>query len=131
MSSKQSLFYRFQLKQTETQSVLVVFRFVSQNQKKKFGFVSVFRTGIKTTKTNRTFTKQTEKISKKHSLVRCPRNSYCFFGLNRNTQKLNLFRFFSLFFCETNKNCGLFWFVSVFRISIGTAKTNRIDGMGN
>jgi hypothetical protein len=42
---------------------LVVFRFVSRNQKTFFGlfwFVSVFRTGIETTETNRIFLKQTE-----------------------------------------------------------------------
>jgi hypothetical protein len=36
VSSKQSIFFRFKPKQTETQSVSVVFRFVSRNQKKYF-----------------------------------------------------------------------------------------------
>jgi hypothetical protein len=39
-----------------------------------FRFVSVFRTSIKTTETNRIFTKQTEKISKKRFLLGSPRN---------------------------------------------------------
>jgi hypothetical protein len=34
--------FRFEPKQTETQSVSVVFQFVSRNPKKKFPFVSVF-----------------------------------------------------------------------------------------
>jgi hypothetical protein len=47
VSSKQSnFFFRFEPKQTGTQSVSVVFRFVSRNQKTFFRFVSVFRTGI-------------------------------------------------------------------------------------
>jgi hypothetical protein len=39
-----------------------------------FRFVSVFRIGIETTETNRIFSKQTEKISKKRSLLGGPRN---------------------------------------------------------
>jgi hypothetical protein len=43
MSSKQSnFFFGVEPKQTETQSVSVVFRFVSRNQKKCFRFVSVW-----------------------------------------------------------------------------------------
>jgi hypothetical protein len=68
-------FFRFEPKQTETQSVSVVFRFVSGNQKTFFWFVSVFRTSIETTETNRTLSKQTEKISKKPFLLGGPRNS--------------------------------------------------------
>jgi hypothetical protein len=59
-------------KQTETQSVSVGFRFALRNQKHFFRFVLVFRTGIETTKTNRILSKQTEKISKKHSLLGGP-----------------------------------------------------------
>jgi hypothetical protein len=55
VSSKQSkIFFRFELKQTKTQSVLVVFQLVPRNRKTFFGlfrFVSVFRTGNKTTET--------------------------------------------------------------------------------
>jgi hypothetical protein len=55
--SKQLIFFsRFEPKQTETQSFLVVFWFVFlRNQKICFRFVSVFRTGIETTETNRTY----------------------------------------------------------------------------
>jgi hypothetical protein len=48
-------FFWFEHKQTETQSVSVVFRFVSRNQKCFFRFVSVIRNGIETTKTNKTY----------------------------------------------------------------------------
>jgi hypothetical protein len=45
-------------KQTKTRSVLLVFRFVSQKNFSLFRFVSMFRTYIETTKTNRTVSKQ-------------------------------------------------------------------------
>jgi hypothetical protein len=49
-----NLFSRFELKQTETQSVLVVFWFAfSQNPKQNFS--GLFRTGIETTETNKTY----------------------------------------------------------------------------
>jgi hypothetical protein len=52
-SSKQLIFFsRFEPKQTETQSVAVVFRFVFLRNPK---FFSVFGTGIETTETNRTY----------------------------------------------------------------------------
>jgi hypothetical protein len=51
-----NFFSRFEPKQTETQSVSVVFRFVfSRKQKFVFRFVSLFQTGIETTETNRTY----------------------------------------------------------------------------
>ncbi len=76
----------------------------------------MFWTGIETTKTNRIFSKQTEKISKKLSLLGGPRNRYFFFLVrtqtNRNKPKLNLFRlFFGLLFRETK--IFFFRFVSV------------------
>ncbi len=67
-------FFLFEPKQTETHSVSVVFRFVSRNQKTFFRFVSVFRTSIETTETNRILSKQTEKISKKRSLLWGPQD---------------------------------------------------------
>jgi hypothetical protein len=76
VSSKQSNFFsQFEPNQTETQSVSVVFWFVSQNPKTFFSVCFGVRTGIETTETNRTFSKQTEKISKKHSLLGGPGNS--------------------------------------------------------
>jgi hypothetical protein len=44
--------FRFKPKKTETQSVLVVFRFVSRNQRIFFRFVSVFRNSIETNQKN-------------------------------------------------------------------------------
>jgi hypothetical protein len=46
-----------------------------KTKKHFFWFVSVFRTCIETTETNRTLSKQTKKISKKCSLLGGPRNS--------------------------------------------------------
>jgi hypothetical protein len=43
---------------------LVLFWFVSRNQKLYFRFVSVFRTRFETTETNRSVSKQTEKNKK-------------------------------------------------------------------
>jgi hypothetical protein len=56
-SSKQLIFFsRFELKQTKTQYISIVFWFVfSQNHKKIFWFGLVFQTSIKTTETNRTY----------------------------------------------------------------------------
>jgi hypothetical protein len=64
----------FDTKQTETHSVSVVFSLFRETKKHFFWFVSVFRTGIETTETNRTLSKQTEKISKKRSLLGGSRN---------------------------------------------------------
>ncbi len=76
------IFFRYELKQTETQSVLVVFRFVSRNQQTFFRFISVcfglfrcFEPVSKQTELCQNKPKQTEKISKKHSLLGGPRNS--------------------------------------------------------
>ncbi len=91
VSSKQSIFFQFEPKQTETQSVSVVFRLISRNQKKiQFVMVlwyrnnrnrqSFFETnqnkpkkspktlwchGIETTETDRAFLKQTKTNRKK------------------------------------------------------------------
>ncbi len=56
--------------QTEAQSVSVVSRDVSRNPKIFFLFVSLFRTCIETTETNKNDSKQTEKIekTKKHPI---------------------------------------------------------------
>jgi hypothetical protein len=56
MSLKLLIFFRFKPKQTETQSVSVVFRCV-RKPKNFLRLVSVFRTGIKTTKTKKTYGK--------------------------------------------------------------------------
>jgi hypothetical protein len=77
VSSKQSnFFFRFKPKQTETQSVLVDYSVCFVKPKNFFSvcfslfwFVSVFRTVIKTTETNRIFSKQTKNISRKRCLL--------------------------------------------------------------
>jgi hypothetical protein len=75
-----------------------------KTKKHFFQFVSVFRTDIKTTETNRILSKQTEKISKKCSQM-----------------------FFELLFRETpQKNFSQF--VSMFRTNI---EKNRTYGLGN
>jgi hypothetical protein len=70
-----------------------------------FLFVSLFRTGIETTETNRILsikTEKKEKISKKCSLLGVLETVNFFLCSNRNKPKLNLFRlFFSLVFRET------------------------------
>jgi hypothetical protein len=97
-------------------------------QKKFVRFVSVFRTGIETTETNRNFLNKPEKSPKLLS-IRVFSKQLNFFGSNRNKPKLNLFRLFSgLFFRETNKNLGV---VSAFWTGIEIIETNRIYGMRN
>ncbi len=67
VSSKQSNFFsRFELKLNLFRLFFGLFR---ETKKPFFRFVSVFRTGIKTTETKRIFSKQTEKISKKSFLL--------------------------------------------------------------
>ncbi len=73
--SKQSNFFWFEPKQTETQSVWLFFGLFRETKKHFFRFVSVFRAGIEPTETNKTLSKQTEKISKKHFLSGGPQNS--------------------------------------------------------
>jgi hypothetical protein len=97
------IFDQFEPKQTETQSVSVVFRFVSRNQKTFFFglFRFVFQTGMETTKTNRTFSTKKKKSPKKFSI----RGSLKpLFFVSRFEPELNLFQlFFGLLFRETKK----------------------------
>ncbi len=127
-------FFRFEPKQTETQSVTVVFRFVSRNKKHFFGlfrFLSVFRIGIETTETNKTLSKQTEKISQKRSLLGGPQNCSCFFLVQTETNR-NSICFCCISVCFFSKPPKKFFrFVSVLRTGIETTKTNRNYGMGN
>ncbi len=118
VSSKQSnFFFRFEPKQTETQSVSVVFRVCFAKPKNiffsLFWFVSVFWTGIESTKTNGILSKQTEKISKKRCSIRRSSKPLIFFlGSNQNKLKLSLFRlFFGLLFRETKKFFFRFVFI--------------------
>ncbi len=112
VSSKQSIFFRFEPKQTKTQSVSVVFRFVSQSQQIFFRFVRCFGPVSKQPK-------QTEfsgnKPKKSHKNLGVLKTVDFFLGLNRKKPKLNLFwLFFGLLFRETPKNFSVgFLFVSV------------------
>jgi hypothetical protein len=128
------IFFRFKLKQTETQSVLVVFRFVSRNQKTFFsvcfGLFRCFGLVSKQLK-QKNFCQNRQKKSPKNFSIRGSMKLLIFFlGSNRNKPKLNLFwLFLGLFSCETPKI--FFRFVSMFRTGIETTKTNRTYSMGN
>ncbi len=61
-SRNNQIFFRFEPKQTETQSVSVVFWFVVRNQKTFFRIVSVFGPVLKQPEQTE-LSKQTEKIS--------------------------------------------------------------------
>ncbi len=100
--------FRFEPKQTETQSVSVVFRFVSRNQKT---FFSVCR-----------------KISKKRFILGGPRNSYfLFFSVRTETNRKSIcFGCFSVCFMQNQ-----IIFSSVcFGVS-DRYRNNRNKGMGN
>jgi hypothetical protein len=110
----------------------LIFGLFRKTKKHFFWFVSLFQTCIKTTKTNRTLSKQTEtnnqkNLQKTFSIRGSSKQLIFFLGLNRNKQKLKLFRlFFGLFFCQ-----NFFWFVTVFQTGVETTETNRTYGMGN
>jgi hypothetical protein len=88
--------------QTETQSVSVVFQFVSQNQKTFFRIVSVFRTSIETTETNRFCRNKQKNLQKTFSIRGSSKPLIFFLGSNRIKPKLSLFRLFlGLLFRET------------------------------
>jgi hypothetical protein len=76
-------------------------------------FVSVFRISIKTTETNTTLSKQTEKSLKNVFYIRGSSKQliFVFLGSNRNKPKINLFRlFFGLSYAKPNNFFfGLFW----------------------
>ncbi len=134
MSSKQSnFFFRFEPKQAKTQSVSVVFRFVSRNPKKIFPVCfSLFRTGIETIKTNRIFLKQTEtknpKNFQKTFSIRGSWKPLIFFSVQTETNRNSICCFSVCFFAKPK---NFFRFVSMFRTGIETTKTNRTYGMGN
>jgi hypothetical protein len=68
----------------------------------------VFRTGIKTTETNRTF-RNKQKKSPKTLSIRVFSKQLIFLGSNRNKMKLNLFRFFRCVRKPQQCCFGLFW----------------------
>ncbi len=119
-------FFRFKPKQTKTQSVSVVFRFVSRNQKTFFSVCFGVSDRYRNNRNKQYFVK----TNRKNLLLGGPRNNYFFFlGLNRNKPKLNLFGCFLFYLLRNQKIC--FRFVSVFRTGIETTETNRTYGMGN
>ncbi len=95
-----------------------------------FRFVSVFRTGNETTETNRTLSKQTEKIFKKRFLLGGLRNRLFFFLVRTETNRNSICfgRFSVCLFAKPKKFVSV---CSMFRTSIETTETNRTYGMGN
>jgi hypothetical protein len=94
VSSKQSnFFFRFEPKQTETQSVSVVFRFVSRNQKHFFGLFRCFGPISKQPKQTEFCQNKPKKSPKKTFSIRGSSKPLIFFlDSKRNKPKLNLFR---------------------------------------
>ncbi len=98
-----------------------------------FRFVSVFRTGIETTETNRILSKQTEKIYEKRSLLGVLETVNFFSRLEPKqikTQSVSCF-LVGFFPKPTNFFHGLLLFVSMFQTGIETTETNRTYSMGN
>jgi hypothetical protein len=137
VSSKQSIFFRFEPKQTETQSFSLFFGLFCETQKNFFRFVSVFRTGVETTETNRILSKQTKtnrKNLQKMFSIRGSSKPFFFFSVRTKTNRnLICLGCFSVCFFAKPKHFfgGLFRFFKMFRTSIETTETNRIYGMGN
>ncbi len=83
----------FELKQTQTRSVSVLFRFVLWNHKQNISVCWVFRTYIETIETNRTVSKKpiNPKFSKKYQnmlSIKLFRLVFCLFWFNRNIETL-------------------------------------------
>ncbi len=96
------IFFRFEPKQTETQSVSVVFWFVSRNKKHFFRFVSD-RYRNNRNKQNLVETNR-KNLQKMFSIRGSSKPLIFFLGSNQNKPKLNLFwLFFSLVFRKTKK----------------------------
>ncbi len=127
--------FRFEPKQTETQSVSVVFRFVLQNQKTFFfGLFRCFRPLSKQPKQTEFSGNKPKKTSKKCSLLGVPRNRYFFSRFEpKQTETQSVLVVFWFAFLRNQKFFfpGLFQFVSMFWTGIETTTTNRTYGMGN
>jgi hypothetical protein len=109
VSSKQSnFFFRFEPKQTETQSVSVVFRFVSRNQKTFFsdcfGLFRCFGSVSKQPKQTQLCQNKQKNLQKTFYIRGSSKQLiFVFLGSNRNKLKINLFRlFFGLFYAKPN-----------------------------
>jgi hypothetical protein len=120
--------FRFEPKQTETQSVSVVFRFVSRNQKT---FFSVCFSVSDRYRNNRNKPKKSPKNVLYEEVLETVNFFSRFEPKQTKTQSVSVvFRFaFSrnpkFFFCV------LFRFVVMLRTGIKTTETNRTYGMGN
>jgi hypothetical protein len=102
VSSKQSISF-FGLNRNKPKlNLFQLFFGLFRETQKNFRFVSMFWTGIETTKTNRTFLKQTKKNLQKTLSIRLSSKQLLFFGLNQNKPKLNLFWMF-IGLCHENK----------------------------
>jgi hypothetical protein len=124
-------FVRFEPKQTKTQSVSVVFRFVARNQKTFFSVCFDILDRNRNNQKKQNFVETNRKNLQKTFPIRgSSKPLICFLSLNRNKPKLSLFwLFFGLLFRET-KNF-VFQFVSMFQTGIETTDTNSTYGMGN
>ncbi len=125
------IFFRFKPKQTETQSVSVVFRFVSRTKNIFFGLFRCFGPVSKQTE----FSRNKPNKSPKNVLYQGVLETINFFFLGSNQNKPNSICFgcFSVCFFAKPKNIffGSFRFVLMFRAGIETTKTSRTYGMGN
>ncbi len=128
VSSKQSNFFSVRTKTNRNSICFGCFSVCFAKPKNiffgLFQFISVFWTGIATTETNRILLKQTEKISKKHSLSGGPQNCNFFFSVRTETKSVSVVFWFA-FSRNQKKFLG---FVSMFRTGI---ETNRLYDMGN
>ncbi len=109
VSSKQSIFFSVQTETNRNSTCFgcfsVFFAKPPKNVSDLFRFVSVFQTGIKTTKTNRTLSKQTEtnrKNLQKTFSIRGSSKKLIFFSRFKLTKTQSVLVVF-LFFCETQK----------------------------
>ncbi len=90
-----------------------------------FRFVSVFRTSIKTTETNRENLQKTNLYQGVLETI----NFFRFEPKQTETQPFSVV-FGFVFFVKPNKKQNFFRFVSLFRTGIETTETNRTYGMG-
>jgi hypothetical protein len=124
------IFFRFEPKQTETQSVSVCF---AKPKNVFFGLFRCFGPALKQPKQTEQ-PKQTRKIFKKRSLLRGPQNREFFFRLEpKHTKTQSVLVVFRLAFSRNQQIflLGLFLFVSMFQTGVETTKTNRTYSMGN
>ncbi len=124
------IFFRFEPKQSETQSVSVVFQFVLWNQKTFFSVCFGVLDQYQNNRNKQNFIETNQKNLQKIFSIRRSSKPLNFFSRFEPKQtELNLFGCFSVCFSQNPKK--YFWFVLMFRTSIETTETNRTYGMGN